>query len=244
MLLEGKLLPSSTDETKSAKSKTVGRPKKQKHSTTGTKNSVHTSTSPASGNTTSPESRSVETRDGSSCKNDSIETSDMVTPNAKCLPSSGQDTSPITEFSYDYIEEEELLLLSDFEAEPIMSGDDFCVHTSSELHNKNGSTVPEKPIKKNAESSSKGSPVSQKDGVSTNSHTPTDKNDQTELKEVSGSGGDVAEKEDDAKDVDALFMKSMEHVLQDISDIKALETRVVHFELGYMGTFDCVAKYK
>ena len=40
------------------------------------------------------------------------------------------------------------------------------------------------------------------------------------------------------------FMQSVEHVLKDISDVLVLEGTVAHYELGYTGTFDCVAKYR
>ena len=40
------------------------------------------------------------------------------------------------------------------------------------------------------------------------------------------------------------YLQSVQHVLQNISDIHALERVTVHKELGYTGTFDCVAKYK
>ncbi len=40
------------------------------------------------------------------------------------------------------------------------------------------------------------------------------------------------------------YMQSVEHVLEDIGEVKALETSVAHFTLGYVGTFDCLAEYK
>ena len=39
-------------------------------------------------------------------------------------------------------------------------------------------------------------------------------------------------------------MQSVEHVLRDISEVKALEMSVTHIPLGYTGTFDCLAMYK
>lgn len=39
-------------------------------------------------------------------------------------------------------------------------------------------------------------------------------------------------------------MLSVEHVLRDIGKVIAMETAVAHFELGYMGTFDCLAEYQ
>ena len=40
------------------------------------------------------------------------------------------------------------------------------------------------------------------------------------------------------------YLQSVQHVLQNISDVHALERVTIHKELGYTGTFDCVAKYK
>lgn len=40
------------------------------------------------------------------------------------------------------------------------------------------------------------------------------------------------------------YMNSVEHVLKDVSRVYALESVVTHFELGYTGTFDCLAEYK
>lgn len=39
-------------------------------------------------------------------------------------------------------------------------------------------------------------------------------------------------------------MKSVEHILEQITNVLALESVVTHHELGYTGTFDCVAKYR
>ena len=40
------------------------------------------------------------------------------------------------------------------------------------------------------------------------------------------------------------YMKSVEHVLRDIGSVCALESMVTHMELGYTGTFDCLAEYR
>lgn len=40
------------------------------------------------------------------------------------------------------------------------------------------------------------------------------------------------------------YMQSVEHVLGDLGEVKALETSIAHFSLGYVGTFDCLAEYK
>ena len=40
------------------------------------------------------------------------------------------------------------------------------------------------------------------------------------------------------------FAKSVEHVVNDISEVYAVESMVSHVNLGYVGTVDLVAKYK
>ena len=40
------------------------------------------------------------------------------------------------------------------------------------------------------------------------------------------------------------FAKSVEHVVNDISEVYAVESMVSHINLGYVGTVDLVAKYK
>ncbi|NWY71698.1 MGME1 exonuclease, partial [Erithacus rubecula] len=40
------------------------------------------------------------------------------------------------------------------------------------------------------------------------------------------------------------YLSSVEHVLEDISDVKALESGVHHETLQYLGLVDCVAKYR
>ena len=40
------------------------------------------------------------------------------------------------------------------------------------------------------------------------------------------------------------YVKSVQHVLEQISCVLALESVVTHHELGYTGTFDCVVKYR
>ena len=40
------------------------------------------------------------------------------------------------------------------------------------------------------------------------------------------------------------FVRSVEHVVNDISDVYAVESVVSHINLGYVGTVDLVAKYK
>ena len=43
---------------------------------------------------------------------------------------------------------------------------------------------------------------------------------------------------------DSQYMASVEHVLQQISSVLAIESVVTHYELGYTGTFDCVVNYR
>ncbi|RMB93643.1 hypothetical protein DUI87_29870 [Hirundo rustica rustica] len=45
-------------------------------------------------------------------------------------------------------------------------------------------------------------------------------------------------------DVVAGYLSSVEHVLEDISEVKALESGVHHETLQYLGLVDCVAKYR
>ena len=40
------------------------------------------------------------------------------------------------------------------------------------------------------------------------------------------------------------FAKSVEHVMNDISEVYAVESMVSHVNLGYAGTVDLVARYK
>lgn len=40
------------------------------------------------------------------------------------------------------------------------------------------------------------------------------------------------------------YMQSIGHVLEDMGEVKALETATAHIALGYMGTFDCLAEYQ
>lgn len=51
---------------------------------------------------------------------------------------------------------------------------------------------------------------------------------------------------DDKPDGDTsdVYMQSVEHVLKDIGRVITMEAAVAHFELGYMGTFDCLAEYQ
>ncbi len=40
------------------------------------------------------------------------------------------------------------------------------------------------------------------------------------------------------------LLKSVQHVLDDITEVVALETVVTHLSLGYMGTCDCISQYR
>uniref|UniRef100_A0A8C3EFS6 Mitochondrial genome maintenance exonuclease 1 n=1 Tax=Corvus moneduloides TaxID=1196302 RepID=A0A8C3EFS6_CORMO len=53
-----------------------------------------------------------------------------------------------------------------------------------------------------------------------------------------------AAKEQGKDDVVAGYLSSVEHVLGDISEVKALESGVQHETLQYLGLVDCVAKYR
>ncbi|NWI76057.1 MGME1 exonuclease, partial [Dryoscopus gambensis] len=53
-----------------------------------------------------------------------------------------------------------------------------------------------------------------------------------------------AAKEQGGEDVVAGYLSSVEHVLEDISEVKALESGVHHETLQYVGLVDCVAKYR
>ncbi|NXD97864.1 MGME1 exonuclease, partial [Chaetorhynchus papuensis] len=56
--------------------------------------------------------------------------------------------------------------------------------------------------------------------------------------------GEKAAKEQGEDDVVAGYLSSVEHVLEDISEVKALESGVHHETLQYLGLVDCVAKYR
>lgn len=76
--------------------------------------------------------------------------------------------------------------------------------------------------------------------VPSNYATPTITADSSLSKDV-----DLTDSEkEEMKGWPELLMQSVQHVLDAISGVRALETRVAHTELGYAGTFDCVAKYK
>lgn len=40
------------------------------------------------------------------------------------------------------------------------------------------------------------------------------------------------------------YMESIQHVLEDISDVRAVESAVQHQPLNYVGILDCVAQYR
>ena len=50
----------------------------------------------------------------------------------------------------------------------------------------------------------------------------------------------VYSEEDSAGD----YMQSVQHVLEEVSEVWALESVVAHLELGYSGTCDCIATYR
>ncbi|NXM58684.1 MGME1 exonuclease, partial [Illadopsis cleaveri] len=55
---------------------------------------------------------------------------------------------------------------------------------------------------------------------------------------------EMAAREQGEDDVVAGYLSSVEHVLEDISEVKALESGVHHETLQYLGLVDCVAKYR
>ena len=63
--------------------------------------------------------------------------------------------------------------------------------------------------------------------------TPTDESERSLTDNLEAYGKQVSE-----------YIKSVEHVLKQISCVLALESVVIHRELGYTGTCDCVAKYR
>lgn len=40
------------------------------------------------------------------------------------------------------------------------------------------------------------------------------------------------------------YLESISHILEDISEVKAIESGVQHHALNYMGIADCVARYR
>ncbi|PKK21320.1 mitochondrial genome maintenance exonuclease 1, transcript variant X2 [Columba livia] len=54
---------------------------------------------------------------------------------------------------------------------------------------------------------------------------------------------EIAAKEQ-GKDIISGYLSSVQHVLKDISEVKALESAVQHETLQYLGLVDCVAKYR
>ncbi|NXS11987.1 MGME1 exonuclease, partial [Neodrepanis coruscans] len=55
---------------------------------------------------------------------------------------------------------------------------------------------------------------------------------------------EVETKEKSEDDVISGYLASVEHVLGDVSEVKALESAVHHESLQYLGLVDCVAKYR
>ncbi|NXW84173.1 MGME1 exonuclease, partial [Alopecoenas beccarii] len=55
---------------------------------------------------------------------------------------------------------------------------------------------------------------------------------------------EIANKEQGKDNVISGYLSSVQHVLKDISEVKALESAVQHETLQYLGLVDCVAKYR
>ena len=124
------------------------------------------------------------------------------------------------------------------DSEPIMPLDDLAVCTITETVDTKLCASTEKNKRLWEETDS----ILEKEG-STTLNLLTEKHDAMESVKVSGSG-DATEKKPDRKGSITLLMQSIDHVLSDISEVVTLERPVVHFELGYVGTFDCIAKYR
>lgn len=64
--------------------------------------------------------------------------------------------------------------------------------------------------------------------------------------EASNRDEEASDRNEEASDepLASQHMQSVEHVLRDIGRVVALETPVAHLELGYVGTFDCLAEYQ
>mgnify|MGYP001852383189 CR=1 FL=1 len=54
----------------------------------------------------------------------------------------------------------------------------------------------------------------------------------------------MATKEQEEDTAVSGYLSSVQHVLKDISEVKALESAVQHETLQYLGLVDCVAKYR
>lgn len=187
---------------------------------------------------TAAKSRSVRLKDGNSDRSDSLTPIPDIEPSS--LP--GQSVNQTPDLTHKYVDdaeafsvEAEPIVSSDYLLEPIVSSGSFfeCTTTAtgkphmpteqSESQSEETDVIPKKKRKKPC--------------------TLTETSNKAELVKTSGSAKVVEEEPKDSNIV-ALLMQSIEHVLNDVSDVLALETPVVHFELGYAGTLDCMAKYR
>ncbi|XP_035255508.1 mitochondrial genome maintenance exonuclease 1 [Anguilla anguilla] len=56
--------------------------------------------------------------------------------------------------------------------------------------------------------------------------------------------GEVPAEDAEASEAVEGYLESIQHVLQDISDVRAIESAVQHQSLGYLGLVDCVAQFR
>ncbi|XP_066552733.1 mitochondrial genome maintenance exonuclease 1 [Amia ocellicauda] len=61
---------------------------------------------------------------------------------------------------------------------------------------------------------------------------------------MSGAGPEEEEEKEEAADGVAGYIESVQHVLADISGVRAIESAVQHQSLQYVGLVDCVAQYR
>ena len=220
-LLLPERLPSTMREKKKVESASKQKKsEKQVYSKTSTnpsKSSTESSTK-ASGKASSSESIPTCLKDGNSDKSGFV-TPNVLIPNDEHSSFPDEWLTPMPDtYANDDMSNGDVFSLFHFEAEPIVSSDDLFVNRTAKNNGFQGAGGERTDLL-------------------------TERSDKLEHMETSGAV-EMMEETLEVDDVDALLMQSIEHVLINISDITALETPVVHLELGYAGTLDCVAKYK
>lgn len=63
------------------------------------------------------------------------------------------------------------------------------------------------------------------------------------VEDVLTSGGALKRKKEYTPEVQG-YLESTSHILEDISEVKAIESAVQHQKLNYIGIADCVARYR